>query len=140
MYSPFRLEGISSSSRIIHVACGLQHTLLLDSTGRVFGLGRSDDGRLGNLANDVLIPRQIDGLFDIVSIAAGGSVSFAMDSRARVYSFGMGDTCQTGHGNQDVFVPTRIQGKQLERRRIEHISVGAQHTLFLVRDENDAES
>jgi regulator of chromosome condensation len=103
--------------------------------GFVYGLGRSDDGRLGtNLLSDVIIPKQINYLKNIVDIAAGGSVSFAINNIGEIYSFGMGNTCQTGHGNDDIFIPTIIKGKQLEKRQIQQISVGAQHTLFLVRN------
>jgi alpha-tubulin suppressor-like RCC1 family protein len=104
--------------------------------GNVYGLGRSDDGRLGDtLVYDVLIPKQINNLTNIVDIAGGGSVSFAINNHGEIYSFGMGDNCQTGHGNEDIFLPTLIKGKQLEHRKIQQISVGAQHTLFLVSEE-----
>jgi regulator of chromosome condensation len=103
--------------------------------GNVYGLGRSDDGRLGhNLLSDVTIPKQIDHLTDIVDIAAGGSVSFAINNIGEIYSFGMGNTCQIGHGNDDILIPTIIKSKQLEKRSIQQISVGAQHTLFLVKN------
>ncbi|CAF1553636.1 unnamed protein product, partial [Rotaria sordida] len=71
----------------------------------VHGLGRSDDGRLGNdLANDIIIPKQINNLTNIFDIAAGGSVSFVINQNAQIYSFGMGDTCQIGHSNEDIFI------------------------------------
>ena len=129
---PTAIEGILSSINPVKIACGLQHTLLLDVSGRVFGLGRSDDGRLGSLTNDVSQAEQIVELSDIVDIAAGGAVSFAIDIHRECYSFGMGDTCQTGHGNEDIFHPRKVYGKQLEGRTIEEIVVGAQHSLFLV--------
>jgi len=136
IYLPVEIKEFSSVNKIIKIACGLQHTLILDSMGYVYGLGRSDDGRLGNnLNNDVIIPKQINNLINILDIAAGGSVSFAIDNYEQIYSFGMGDTCQTGHGNKDIFIPTVIKGKQLEQRKIQQISVGAQHTLFLVKNE-----
>src|SRR5262249_39950669 len=129
IYSPIEIQGFSSVVKIIKIACGLQHTLILDSIGHVYGLGRSDDGRLGNnLINDIILPKQINNLINIVDIAAGGSVSFAINNHGDIYSFGMGDTCQTGHGNEDIFVPTIIKGKQLEQRKIQQMSVGAQHT------------
>jgi alpha-tubulin suppressor-like RCC1 family protein len=135
--SPFEIEDFLPSGTIVQIACGLQHTLLLDSAGHVYGLGRGDDGRLGcEHVHDVIRPNRIEHLNDVVDIAAGGSVSFARDNRGQIFSFGMGDTCQTGHGNEDIFVPTLIKGKQLEQRSIQQISVGAQHTLFLVT-END---
>jgi len=135
IYSPFEIKEFPSVNKMIKIACGLQHTLILDSMGYVYGLGRSDDGRLGtNLVDDMIIPKQIDKLTHILDIAAGGSVSFAIDNRGEIYSFGMGDTCQTGHGNEDIFLPTLLKGKQLEQRKIQQISVGAQHTLFLVKE------
>ncbi|CAF2910630.1 unnamed protein product [Rotaria sp. Silwood2] len=136
IYLPIEIKEISFVDKIIKVSCGLQHTLILDSMGYVYGLGRSDDGRLGNnLNNDIIIPKQIDNLTNIIDIAAGGSVSFVINNYGEIYSFGMGDTCQIGHGNEDIFVPTLIKSKQLEQRKIQQISVGAQHTLFLVKED-----
>ena len=129
---PTAIDGILSLINPIKIACGLQHTLLLDSNGHVFGLGRSDDGRLGSLTNDVFQAERLVELNEIIDIAAGGAVSFAIDIHRHCYSFGMGDTCQTGHGNADIFRPSTIRSKQLEGRIIEDICVGAQHTLFLV--------
>jgi len=135
IYSPIEIKEFSSLDKIIKIACGLQHTLILDSLGYVYGLGRSDDGRLGNnLLSDVIVPKRINYLNNIVDIAAGGSVSFAINDTGEIYSFGMGNTCQIGHGNDDIFIPTIIKGKQLEKRKIQQISVGAQHTLFLVQN------
>ena len=134
IYLPHEIEEFSSVDKIIKIACGLQHTLILDSMGYVYGLGRSDDGRLGdNLVNDITLPKQIDNLTNILDIAAGGSVSFAINKNGQIYSFGMGDTCQTGHGDRDIFVPSLVKSKQLEQRQIQQVSVGAQHTLFLVK-------
>ena len=133
LHSPIEIYGFPPLNKLIKIACGLQHTLILDSSGYVYGLGRSDDGRLGtNHSLDVIQAKQINNLENIVDIAAGGSVSFAMTHTGEIFSFGMGDTCQTGHGMADIFIPTLIKGKQLENRRMKQISVGAQHTLFLV--------
>ena len=133
IYLPVKIESLSSLHSIRSIGCGIHHTLILDYQARVYGFGRSDDGRLGNLTEDVWLPQQIEHLSDIVDIAVGGSVSFAIDRQGQIYSFGMGLTCQTGHGNHDVFQPTIIDAKQLKHRHIEQISVGAQHTLFLVK-------
>jgi alpha-tubulin suppressor-like RCC1 family protein len=137
IYVPVHIESMHLSNRILRIACGLQHTLILDSTGYVYGLGRSDDGRLGHLLGDIIRPQRIEHLANIIDITAGGAVSFAIDTHGRAYSFGMGDTCQTGHGNHDVFLPTWIESKQLQQRTIIEISVGAQHTLFLVKDKEN---
>lgn len=138
VYLPTEIKEFPFVDKITNISCGLQHTLILNSMGYVYGLGRSDDGRLGNnLNHDITIPKQIDKLTNIIDIAGGGSVSFVINNQGQVYSFGMGDTCQIGHGNEDVLIPTLILSKQLEQRRIQHISVGAQHTLFLVQDEHN---
>lgn len=133
LHSPIEIHGISPLNKLLKIACGLQHTLILDSLGYVHGLGRSDDGRLGtDQSLDIIQAKQINNLDNIVDIAAGGSVSFAISHTGEIFSFGMGDTCQTGHGIDDIFIPTIVKGKQLEHRQIKQISVGAQHTLFLV--------
>ncbi|CAF4378367.1 unnamed protein product, partial [Adineta steineri] len=73
IYLPLEIKDFPLVDKIIQIACGLQHTLILDSMGYVYGLGRSDDGRLGNNhINDVIIPKQIDKLINIVDIAAIG--------------------------------------------------------------------
>lgn len=135
IYSPIEIHDFPSLDKLIKIACGLQHTIFLDSLGYVYGLGRSDDGRLGtNQTLDIIQAKQIPNLQNIVDIAAGGSVSFALTHLSEIYSFGMGDTCQTGHGIDDIFIPTIVKSKQLINRQIQQISVGAQHTLFLVNE------
>lgn len=132
--TPIEIEIFDKIESIRSISAGIHHTLILDERGRVFGLGRSDDGRLGSIQADSNELRQIEGLSKIVEISAGSSVSFAIDSDGNVFSFGMGLTLQTGHGYDDVFYPTAVHGKQLVDRFVEQISVGAQHTLFLVRE------
>ena len=63
------------------VVCGLDHTLLLTSVGRVFVCGWSADGQTGvGHYGDVCEPTPLD-VENIVSIHACGDTSFAVDGQ-----------------------------------------------------------
>lgn len=91
--------------RVVSASCGGSHSLILSSDGRVFSVGRSDDGRLGlgtDLPTKVMKPRQIipgnqefpmippavgdnsvapapvEAKFDVLQIEAGGAHSFIL--------------------------------------------------------------
>lgn len=42
---------MASEERIVHVACGLEHTLVLSDQGRVYACGLGADGQLGIVVN-----------------------------------------------------------------------------------------
>lgn len=56
-----------------------------------------------------------------------------------VYSWGMGTNMQLGTGlEDDEWTPVKITGKQLENRSVLMASSGGQHTVLLVKDNQES--
>lgn len=56
-----------------------------------------------------------------------------------VYSWGMGTNMQLGTGEEDdEWSPVKITGKQLENRAVLMASSGGQHTVLLVKDNQES--
>ncbi|XP_059489560.1 protein RCC2 homolog [Neocloeon triangulifer] len=84
------------------VACGVNHTVAVDSKGRVFSWGFGGYGRLGHAeTKDEMVPRRIK-YFDtqtrgIKKVFAGSTYSLALAENGNVFSWGM--TKRTGEAN-----------------------------------------
>jgi alpha-tubulin suppressor-like RCC1 family protein len=119
------------------VACAAHHALFLTTDGRVFAVGRNDDGRLGlgdKLAR-VTVPTEVPVVFEsaddvVVHVACGEAHSLFTTRAGHVYACGYGDLMQLGLGHdRDVYVPTRIASVQ----NVQRAHGGAQHSVLLGR-------
>jgi alpha-tubulin suppressor-like RCC1 family protein len=81
---PIKIEGLNS---IVKVSAGWGHTLALDSTGQVWGLGCNLYSQISDTPNH-LKPNLINGLSNIVDISAGFRHSLALDSNGNVFAWG----------------------------------------------------
>ena len=115
---------------IDQVACGSNHTALLDFRGRVWTFGSGAYGQLG-LDDDIdeYIPTMIPGLEEkIVQVSCGGAHTALLDSQGRVWTFGQGDYGQLGLDDDEArTIPTLIS----ELPRIKQISCGKKHTAVV---------
>lgn len=117
--------------------CGQHHGLALESTGRVFSMGRHDYGRLGlgeNHKKDAVTPTLVTVLEKelVAAVSAAGSVSLVVAESGNAFGFGMGTSNQLSQGNEeDCWEPTALTGKQLAERRVLAASVGGQHSVVL---------
>ena len=144
-YIPSRVigGGITSSTVIVAIACGYQHTMALDSTGAIYTWGANGSGQLGNgtttttTANNYPAKvngngasgNQIYGSTVIVAIACGFYHSVALDSLGAIYNWGNNSVGQLGNGSSgtDVFVPTKVTTIS----GIVAIACGQVHTIAL---------
>ncbi|KAB0794726.1 hypothetical protein PPYR_11565 [Photinus pyralis] len=98
---PLQLE---FNRRIIDMATGCEHCLLLDESGRVYSFGRGSRGQLGHgsLADEDE-PKLIDALdgIKIKKIAAGGWHSCAVSVDGDLYSWGWNGNGQLGIYNDE---------------------------------------
>lgn len=84
---------IVENVKIQDIACGINHTIALDTEGRLFSWGFGGYGRLGhNSAQDEKHPRLL-ALFALphhraASIAAGGTCSLALSAHKQLYFWG----------------------------------------------------
>ena len=93
---------------------------------------------MGKLEADVRFPTRISDLVDIIDIAANTNVSYAIDKRGKCYSWGTNYSKQLGQDTEDdYFVPTLLRSKNMDSRDVYTVSVGGQHSLFIVSEEKD---
>lgn len=90
---------------------------------------------------DVSLPTRVGDLTDIIDIAANTNVSFAINKQGKVYSWGTNYSKQLGQDSEeDYLTPTLVKSKNLDVRDAFAVSIGGQHTLFVVSDEKDEDS
>lgn len=129
-----------SSHKWDTLSMGQHHTLGLEEgdQGRVFGLGRSEYGRLGlgEDTEDAKTASLVSGMTEpCCQVACGSAVSFAVTSSGEVWVWGMGTNGQLGLGGEDdVWKPVKMGGKQLENRSVIAVSSGGQHTVLIAKD------
>ncbi|XP_072045282.1 regulator of chromosome condensation-like [Amphiura filiformis] len=137
-YMPNAIESFSNI-KVDSVAGGQHHTVLLDTEGKVYSLGRVDYGRLGlgEQTKESNVPALITDLADkhVTSIGCGTSVSLACTKQGEAYAWGMGSSFQLGTGDEDdADTPVLMEGKQLQNRRVIYVGAGGQHTVLLAVD------
>ncbi|XP_067094351.1 regulator of chromosome condensation [Osmerus mordax] len=131
----------NSTTSWVGFSGGQHHTLCLDSNGQAYSLGRAEYGRLGlgAGAEEKSEPTPVPGVGPAQGVACGASVSYAVTKQGSVYSWGMGTNLQLGTGEEDdEWSPVEMSGKQLEKRAVLAVSSGGQHTVLLVRDEQES--
>lgn len=144
-YTPLKVESLTSLNsdmeKHIVIANGQHHTIVLDSQGKVYSIGRHEYGRLGlgQDAAEVSEPVQVASLNNenISMVACGEAVSFAISSKGDLFSWGLGSCLQLGTGEEeDAFEPTKVEGRNLQSdiHEVLGISAGGQHTAMLVKD------
>ena len=108
-------------SKLVQVACGRQHTALLDEHGRVWTMGNNKYGQLGRLSSTLSYhePKLVDGPLGQIdsgcfSIHTGWSHIIALtrddEGIVSVYGWGRNDKGQLGMNsvNDHIFVPQAI--------------------------------
>lgn len=121
---------------------GQHHTVMLDTEGQVYCIGRREYGRLGlgeDVDEEAKVPTLVQSLKGkkCVSIGGGTAVSYAVTAKGELYAWGMGSSKQLGNQDEeDIWTPTQLTGKQLETRKVLSVSGGGQHTVVLAQDDS----
>ena len=139
-YQPDIIQAMALVGKVKKVVGGMHHTLFLNADGHVFCCGSHRYGSLGlgKIDTDLSIPTQIPDLNDVVDIAANTNVSYAINKQGKVYSWGSNYSKQLGQDTEDDYLsPKLINSKQLDVRDVFAVSIGGQHSLFVVSDEKD---
>ena len=84
---PRRIEGLRN---ILAISASRRFAIALDRKGHVWGWGANDDGEFDEeITNcNLLAPRKLGGLKNIISISAGDSGFLAVDSSGNVFACG----------------------------------------------------
>lgn len=104
---------LDSTLAVYSISSGFYHNLILDSLGRVWGLGPNNAGQLGSAPPPYSFqsPKLIDSLTRISRIDAGYEYSLALDSNQQIWAFGQNFKGQCGTDtSQYIYNPHRIKG------------------------------
>uniref|UniRef100_G3WLG0 RCC1 and BTB domain containing protein 2 n=2 Tax=Dasyuridae TaxID=9277 RepID=G3WLG0_SARHA len=131
---PTHISTNLGNRKVIEVACGSHHSLVLTSDGEVFAWGYNNSGQVGSgsTANQP-IPRKVTGCLQnkiATTIACGQMCSMAVVESGEVYVWGYNGNGQLGlgsSGNQ----PTPCRIAALQGIRVHKIVCGYAHTLVL---------
>ncbi|KAL3826440.1 hypothetical protein ACHAXA_011249 [Cyclostephanos tholiformis] len=103
-------EKIPIEGKIVDVAIGGEHTLLVDEFGNVYGCGSNVVGQLGlGTIEKTSLPIMVDGLASVTSVSAGHSHSVFMSDNG-IYFTGsneFGQLCEDTNG-ENVLTPGTI--------------------------------
>ncbi|XP_073951548.1 uncharacterized protein [Choristoneura fumiferana] len=130
--------------RVIDVACGRHHTLVLTENG-IYSAGDNSYGQLGvgsqwagatgdaTASGGALLRAALSGTAPLAAVAAGHYHSAAVDVGGRLYTWGWGVHGQLGLGSiDDKWTPqlvTKFQG-----RKVLQVGCGACHTVVLMKN------
>ncbi|CAM0958658.1 unnamed protein product [Alopecurus aequalis] len=114
------------------VACGHSLTVGLTTSGKVWSMGNSVYGQLGNPNSDgrpCLVEDKIASEH-VLQVACGSYHVAVLTSRSEVFTWGKGANGRLGHGDiEDRKVPTPVEA--LRDRAVRHIACGANFTAAI---------
>ncbi|KAL1503593.1 hypothetical protein AB1Y20_012070 [Prymnesium parvum] len=118
--------------KVVTVACGSSHTLVVSDTGHVFSWGSGAFGKLGHGNDaDVRIPTQVEFKRKrIARVSCGPDHSAAVSEAGEVLCWGSGSYGNLGHGdNNDCAAPKLVEA--LLGKPCISVACGAKHTMAL---------
>ena len=102
------------NQRVVHVACGENHTVCLTSDGGVFSFGSGSYGQLGhNNKSNEFAPRKVMELMgtEVSQVACGKQHTLAfVPSSGHIHSFGLGGSGQLGRKTSLTLAPQPVVG------------------------------
>lgn len=122
------------------VACGEAHTLLLDSTGTVYGCGWCEEGQVGRPSTGAeVVSCRLGKLFlpstdPIVKVVAGSLHSAALSQSGKIYIWGNGKQGQLGLGNSHLVAKAPMVVSTLDDKFVIDIVAGESSMLCLTAD------
>lgn len=119
-------------TKIIKIAAGDEHNLILKSDGTVLSFGSNEYGQLGvGTTENKNLPVQVKGLTNVIDISAGICHSLALKKDGTVWSWGSNFSGQLGDGtNQDRLLPIQVKGLT----DVIAISAGGDESMALKED------
>jgi alpha-tubulin suppressor-like RCC1 family protein len=159
---PFRINkqsvangDLPAGKKIIAVAAGGGHSLIIDEDNNAYSFGDGDKGKLGNnlSSGDVAVPFRINTQSiangdlpagkKVIAVSAGSAHSLIIDEDYNAYSFGDGSNYALANGkSSSEIVPFKINkeiednGGLLQGNKITAISAGFSHSLIIDGNEN----
>ncbi|KAJ2520178.1 hypothetical protein H4217_002220 [Coemansia sp. RSA 1939] len=129
---------LRSDEMPVRVQCGMDHTVILTSLGRVFAMGWGSDGQLGAGPDSTVChdrPVQVFGLdkAPIVDISSSTDFTLALSADGRLFYWGNAEygQCMIGKKIDQVLAPLEIP---FTDGTIVKIAAGGCHALVLLSD------
>jgi len=140
--TPLPPTKLNIPSRVVQIACGLHHSVLLTSSGDVLTFGSNQHGQLGHSDFAIReVPTKVLINATIVQIAAGSNHTVLLSSQGQVFTFGSNQKGQLGRAPSAIdFAWNAIPGVipnigQQFGRKATFISASGDHT-FIKFDES----
>ncbi|DAZ94414.1 TPA: hypothetical protein N0F65_003443 [Lagenidium giganteum] len=134
-HRPVLIEALQER-RIVQIACGSGHTVVLTDDGEVYTWGRGDDGRLGHGDNGwKFVPRMVEELRgkNIRQVTCGSYHTAAVTVSGELYTWGGGMYGKLGHGNESGHtVPCLVE--TLKGLQVRQVACGSRHTVVLLEN------
>jgi alpha-tubulin suppressor-like RCC1 family protein len=129
-WTPSVIRGLQGV-HVVGLAAGIDHSLALESDGKVRSWGNGVHGQLGHGTQDTqLAPHAIETLENVrlCAVAAGNGYSLVLGVNGEVYSFGKGNSGRLGHGDEEnQMTPKRIEMDDPVRA----VAAGHAHSMLL---------
>lgn len=125
--------------RIVQVACGEHHSLVVTDKGDVYAWGRGFEGQLG-LSRSTQIaatPQYLKAFYGtpVVYVAAGAYYSLAITKDGSVWGWGEAKLGQLGMGKQTrALLPQKVAFSQPEARNFVQCAAGYGHSAALTEE------
>ncbi|XP_059903496.1 probable E3 ubiquitin-protein ligase HERC3 [Gadus macrocephalus] len=123
--------------RIIQVACGEQHSIVLTEDGQALSWGSNTRGQLGLTLPETSVvpsPTPVAALSGVplVQVTAGGAHTLALSVSGTVFGWGQNDAGQLGLGDMtDRSTPVTVECLNL--KKTVSVSCGERHTAVLTK-------
>ncbi|KAF9625974.1 hypothetical protein IFM89_028360, partial [Coptis chinensis] len=115
------------------VACGNNITVSLTTSGRVYTMGSTAYGQLGNPDADGKLPSCVEGKISdsfVDEIACGSYHVAVLTSKTEVYTWGKGANGRLGHGDiDDKYTPTLVES--LKDKQVKSVVCGSKFTAVI---------
>ncbi|CAK8532869.1 unnamed protein product [Lathyrus sativus] len=115
------------------IACGHSLTVGLTTSGRVFTMGSTVYGQLGNPQSDGKLPCLVGDKIaseSVEEIACGAYHVAVLTSKNEVYTWGKGSNGRLGHGDiEDRKTPTLVEA--LKDRHVKYIACGSNYSAAI---------
>ncbi|GLE06225.1 hypothetical protein PINS_up015467 [Pythium insidiosum] len=124
--------------RVVQIACGSGHTVVLTDDGEVYTWGRGDDGRLGHGDNGwKFVPRLVEELRgkNIRQVTCGSYHTAAVTVSGELFTWGGGMYGKLGHGNETGHsTPCLVEA--LKAQPVRQVACGSRHTVVLLENKD----
>lgn len=126
----FSKLGATKETTTEMMACGENHTLVVDDSGDVYAFGHNALGELGDVTCDnKTSPVHVEVPGKVVQVAAGNELSFALCSNGDLYAWGDDTSWQMGDGmNISRMEPEKVM------EDVKAIAAGSTHALAIKKD------